>query len=50
MIINNLGINFAGGGGSTGGTAVLTADTFTENRRYTPPTGEIGRASCRERV
>ena len=42
MIINNLGINFAGGGGSTGGTAVLTADTFTENSTYTPPTGVDG--------
>ncbi len=37
MIINNIGINFAGGGGgSTGGSCTLTSATFTANSAYTP--------------
>lgn len=43
MIINDLGINFAGGGGGgTGSTAVLTSATFSANSAYTPAHGVDG--------
>ena len=43
MVINDLGINFAGGGGGgTGSTAVLTSATFSANSAYTPAQGVDG--------